>query len=352
MWCSKYGPKSFSELDFHQDKGTSLKQLVSVGDFPHLLFHGPIGSGRRTLITCLLNEIYGSCIERTKVEEMEFSTASKKIQINAISSPCHMMLTPSDVGMQDRVVVQEVIKKIAQTNQVTSSAGKRFKVIVLDDVDNLTKDAQQALRRTMEKYSNICRLILVCNSISKVIEALRSRTLPIRVPSPSNNDIEKMLQRIAKFEELTIPRKLLDRILCEADGNVQRAILLLETCRIQNYPFTDYQEVTTLEWKPIVKNIANLLVQEQTPARLINVRDQFYNLLGHLIPSAIIFEDLLDALLPLCDEKLKLKVIDLAATCQHRCALGTKSIFHLEAFAAGFMCIYKSFIFDNLDGFC
>jgi replication factor C subunit 3/5 len=122
-------------------------------------------------------------------------------------------LIHSDVGIYDRVVIQELIKTIAQTKQINSSEQRSFKgetrttivenqyytdnslvvidclVIVIVEVDKLTRDAQHGLRRTMEKYVGSCRLILCCNSTSRVIPAIRSRCLAIRVAAPTIDEV-------------------------------------------------------------------------------------------------------------------------------------------------------------------
>ena len=120
-----------------------------------------------------------------------------------LMSPC-----VSDAGIYDSVVVQELLKEMAQ-NQTLDTAGKPFKglcsyfaclclriacaVVLLTEVERLTKNAQHALRRTMEKYAASCRLILSCNSTSKVIPAIRSRCLGVRVPAPSSEEVGKEL---------------------------------------------------------------------------------------------------------------------------------------------------------------
>lgn len=102
-------------------------------------------------------------------------------------------MNPSDAGIYDRIVITDIIKQIAQTNVIDTSGVRNFRVIVLSEVDELTKDAQHALRRTMEKYVATCRLILCVNSTSRVIPAIKSRCLGIRVPSPSIDDITNIL---------------------------------------------------------------------------------------------------------------------------------------------------------------
>jgi replication factor C subunit 3/5 len=153
------------------------------------MFYGPSGAGKKTRIMCLLRELYGTGVERLRNEVMHFTTPSnRKIEIMTVGSNYHIEVNPSDVGIYDRVVVTDMIKQIAQTQQIDSAGQKDFKVIVLSEVDDLTKDAQHALRRTMEKYAATCRLVLCVNSTSRVIPAVKSRCLGIRVSAPSHAD--------------------------------------------------------------------------------------------------------------------------------------------------------------------
>ena len=110
--------------------------------------------------------------------------------------------------------------------------------MLLNEVDNLSKEAQHGLRRTMEKYSQACRLVLVCNSVSKVLDAVRSRCLPIRVAAPSTTEVEALLHDVAKREKLTLPPELAGRVAAHSERNMRRALLSLEACRAHQYPFT------------------------------------------------------------------------------------------------------------------
>uniref|UniRef100_T1GZC7 Replication factor C C-terminal domain-containing protein n=1 Tax=Megaselia scalaris TaxID=36166 RepID=T1GZC7_MEGSC len=163
-----------------------------------------------------------------------------------------------------------------------------FKVIVLSEVDELTKDAQHALRRTMEKYIATCRIILSVNSTSRVIPAIRSRCLGIRVAAPTEDEIVSVLQYTCKKESLSIPDGLAKRIAHQSDRNLRRAILMLEACKVQQYPFTVNQEITELDWQMYLRETANQILMHN----------------------------------------------------------GSKHIFHLEAFVAQFMNIYKKYLSD------
>jgi replication factor C subunit 3/5 len=142
--------------------------------------------------------------------------------MTTVASAYHIEINPGDAGNADRYVVQEVIKEMAQYNPVGGEATRAWKVLLLSEVDRLSKEAQAALRRTMEKYTATCRLILVATSPSKVIEPLRSRCLGVRVPLPQNPELMGVLQAVAKKEGVTLPQPVAARISQAAGRNVRR----------------------------------------------------------------------------------------------------------------------------------
>ncbi|CAL8142035.1 unnamed protein product [Orchesella dallaii] len=342
MWVDKYRPRSLDELDYHKDMAQNLKHLVKSPDFPHLLVYGPSGAGKKTRIAAILRELYGPGADRVRIQRQAFDTPSKKkIEITTYSSNYHIEVNPSEVGFQDRVVVQELIKHVAETHPLDQHP---FKVIVLQEVDRLSKDAQDALRRTMEKYISSCRLILCALSTSRVTPAIQSRCLPLRVAAPSKNQIVKVLQIVSKKEGIIMPLELADRISDSADGNLRRAILMLESCRAEKYPFVDKQPIVEPDWEKYLRETAFIIVQEQSPQRLLLVRERLYELLCHCIPADLIFRGLLKELVKNCDNQLKAEVCAEAARCQWRSTRGSKTIIHIEEFVAKFMAIYKRFI--------
>lgn len=126
------------------------------------------------------------------------------------------------------MIIQNVIKETASVQNVDFRQGKKFKVIVIHEADNLTKDAQAALRRTMEKYMANCRIIMTCTCLSKIIMPIRSRCLSLRIPSPTNEDIRKLLKDIRAKENLTFNDRLLDAIVENSNRNVRKAINTLQ----------------------------------------------------------------------------------------------------------------------------
>ncbi|KAG1792382.1 P-loop containing nucleoside triphosphate hydrolase protein, partial [Suillus subaureus] len=141
--------KTLDDLHYHQSLSTRLKSLLT---FHTCSSTGPSGAGTKTRISCCtLRQLFGSC----------------------------------EAGNYDRVVIQDLLKEIAQTQQVDLNAKHRFKVVVINEADSLSRDAQAALRRTMEKYMSNMRIILCANSTSKLIAPIKSRCLLMRVAAPN-----------------------------------------------------------------------------------------------------------------------------------------------------------------------
>ncbi|XP_072768695.1 replication factor C subunit 3 isoform X2 [Nerophis lumbriciformis] len=342
LWVDKYRPTSLGKLDYHKEQASQLKNLVQRGDFPHLLVYGPSGAGKKTRIMCLLRELYGAGVEKLRIEHQTIVAPSKKkIEINTIASNYHLEVNASDAGNQDRVVIQELIKTVAQSQQIQSSTQRDFKVVLLTEVDRLTKDAQHALRRTMEKHMFTCRLILCTTSTSKVIGPIRSRCLAVRVPLPSSEQVCRVLTAVCKKEGLLLPPDLAQRISQKSGRNLRKALLM--------YPFSPDQDVPETDWEAYLRETANAIVSQQSPQRLLEVRARLYELLTHCIPADIIMKGLVTELLNNCDGQLKTEVAHMAAYYEHRLQLGSKAIYHLEAFTAKFMATYKKFMEDGLD---
>ncbi|XP_027175760.1 replication factor C subunit 3 [Coffea eugenioides] len=351
LWVDKYRPKTLDKVLVHKEVAENLKKLVTEQDCPHLLFYGPSGSGKKTLIMALLRQMFGPSTDKVKVEnktwKVEAGTRTLDIELTTMLSTHHVEMNPADAGFRDRYVVQEIIKEMAKNRPLDAKGKKGFKVLVLNEVDRLSREAQHSLRRTMEKYSSSCRLILCCNSSSKVSEAVRSRCLNVRISAPTEDEMVRVLEFIGKKEGLQLPPGFAARIAEKSNRSLRRAILLFETCRVQQYPFTNNQAIPPMDWEEYVSEIASDIMKEQSPKRLFQVRGKLYELLTNCIPPEIILKRLLYELLKKLDSELKHEVSYWAAYYEHRMCLGQKAIFHLEAFVAKFMSIYKGFLIST-----
>eukprot|EP01032_Pedospumella_encystans_P021205 gene21205-24067_t len=146
LWVDKNRPTTLGKLSLHADVNAKLLALSHGEELPHLLIYGPPGAGKKTRVMALMREIYGAGVERIKLEHRTFKTSSgKPIEIGTLGSNYHIECNPSDVGTNDRFVIQEVIKEIASHTNLSTTAqpgSRSFKIVLLTEVDRLSKQAQ------------------------------------------------------------------------------------------------------------------------------------------------------------------------------------------------------------------
>ncbi|KAF7362416.1 AAA domain-containing protein [Mycena venus] len=361
LWVDKFRPRALDDLHYHEGLSARLKSLAASGDFPHMLFYGPSGAGKKTRITCTLRQLFGPGVEKLKIDQRVFLSPSKrKIEVNIVQSNFHLEITPSEAGNYDRVVIQELLKEIAQTQQVDLNAKQRFKgaaihsplerfcecivdwtVVIINEADSLSRDAQAALRRTMEKYMSNMRIILCANSTSRLIAPIKSRCLLMRVAAPSDDEMQTVLTYVARRAYFDLPPEAAQEIIKDSGGNLRKAILVLEALKMQSPDLSGPLTIAKPDWETYCQKVAVLIVTEQTPARVMEIRTKFYELLSHCIPPTVILKTIAEAVVSQVDETLKAEIMHWAAFYEVRMRIGSKKIYHLEAWVVKVMSLYK-----------
>ncbi|GKT31647.1 replication factor c subunit 3 [Aduncisulcus paluster] len=377
LWLDKYRPQTIKDLDYQKESFERLGDLVSGNDFPHMLFYGPPGAGKKTRIFSLLNKVFGHSVDKLWVERRKVKEGSEQ-SIAIISSPYHIELNPSDAGRNDRLVVSEIIKEMASYAAVNreieaegekssglhahfsaakkksskhskdeeddedtkpSHSAPRFKVIVLNDADMLSRGAQQALRRTMELYVRSCRLILVAETPSKIIEPLKSRCLCVRVPAPTDEQVFDLLKDV--YDQENESSRLYDMsdsdiltITKMCKGNLRRGILTLQATCAQRTHLRKKTMPEEAEWRLLIHQIAQRIIDKQDGQALLSARTDCYDLLTSCIPTDIIFEELTMTFLQKLPDSVHSFITFYAALYEMRAVKGTKAIYHIEAFLA------------------
>lgn len=200
IWTEKYRPSKFDEVVGQQEIVKRIRSLVQAMNIPHLLFAGPAGTGKSTLALIIVKELFGPAWKENYLE-----------------------LNASDERGID--VVRQKVKDFARTRAIGNVP---FKVIFLDEADALTREAQQALRRTMENYSGTCRFILSCNYSSRIIDPIQSRCVVFRFRLLEKKDISHVIKRISENEKLTISEDSFETLYETSEGDCRRAINLLQ----------------------------------------------------------------------------------------------------------------------------
>ncbi len=211
LWTEKYRPKTLGEIIDQEEIVSRLQEFVKRAAMPHCLFAGPPGTGKTTAALCLAHDLFGVRFQDVFME-----------------------LNASDERGID--VVRTTVKEFARMASLSSVP---FKILVLDEADNMTSDAQSALRRTMEKYTDTCRFVLCCNYSGRIIEPIQSRCALFRFTPLPDEKIVENLHRIAKNEGLKFTETGLKSIVEVAEGDLRKSINTLQAASSMSKGITE-----------------------------------------------------------------------------------------------------------------
>ncbi|XP_076897629.1 replication factor C subunit 2-like [Bidens hawaiensis] len=230
-WVEKFRPTKVKDIVGNADAVSRLQVIARDGNMPNLILAGPPGTGKTTSILALAHELLGPTYKEAVLE------------LNA----------SDDRGID---VVRNKIKMFAQM-KVTLPAG-RHKVIILDEADSMTSGAQQALRRTMEIYSNSTRFALACNTSSKIIEPIQSRCALVRFSRLSDDEILGRLKIVVDAEKVPYVPEGLEAIIFTADGDMRQALNNLQAT-FAGFRFVNQENVFKVCDQPHPLHVKNMV---------------------------------------------------------------------------------------------
>ena len=307
IWTEKYRPQRLSEVINQKHVVDRLKAWVKSGSIPNMLFAGSAGIGKTTLALCLARELY----DKHWKENFQELNASDERGID---------------------IVRGRIKDFAKMKPF----GANFKIIFLDESDALTPEAQQALRRTMEKFSAVCRFILSCNYSSRIIDPLQSRCAVFRFKKMNEKQVADYLNRIIKAEKLRASKDALSAIYELSEGDLRKATNLLQAGAAMGKINKDSIYDVAMQAKPYdVRTMLDFTMN----GKFIDARNKLYDL---LINQGLSGEDIVREIhrqifeleVP---EETKLDMLERTGEFEFRLNQGGSEEIQLEALLAHFL---------------
>jgi len=314
IWTEKYRPRDFSSVKGQDEIVKRIKAFVTAKNMPHLLFAGPAGTGKSSLSLIIVKELFGNAWHDNYLE-----------------------LNASDERGID--VIRQKVKNFARTKAL---ANVPFKIIFLDEADALTKEAQHALRRTMENYTSTCRFILSCNFSSKIIDPIQSRCASFRFTLLNEGNIATIIKDIAKNEKLNFDERAIKALYDISGGDCRKVINLLQASASVSKKITEeliYKIVAAAKPEDIKAIIQTALDGDFLSARrkLLDV------MLKQSLAGLDIIKDMQKEVWNLdIDDKLKVKLIEKIGETEFRLVEGSDEFVQLEALLASFVLARKS----------
>ncbi len=309
IWTEKYRPATFEEVVGQHEIIKRVRSLVQALNIPHLLFAGPAGTGKSTLALITVHELFGSTWKQNYLE-----------------------LNASDERGID--VVRQKVKDFARTKALGNVP---FKVIFLDEADALTKEAQQALRRTMENYTNTCRFILSCNYSSKIIDPIQSRCVVFRFKLLEKKDVAIVVKRIAEREKLAVKDDAIDALYEASEGDCRRTINLLQaTASISPDINTDMVNIIAAKSRPT--NL-KLVLDYALAGDFLSARDKMLDImLKDSISGVDIIREIQKEVWNLqIEPEIKVKLTEKTGEAEFRMVEGSDEFVQLQALLASFV---------------
>jgi replication factor C subunit 2/4 len=262
-WIEKFRPTNLDEIESQEEVISSLKNCIKIKNIPHLLFFGPSGCGKTSTILALAKELFGDKYWHDRVIELNAS---------------------DERGIK---VVRDKIKRYAMTsiNSPVDDNMPPWKIIILDEADNMTSDSQFALRKIMEDYSKVTRFCIICNYYNKIIDPIISRCSMYRFKLIPKELICKKLTDICKIENTIISNDNIELIERITRGDMRKAINFLQRCRNFKNFMSNTNNISSVRTvnTDIIENISGIMPIERLTLFIENSIDGNMDIVDKMI---------------------------------------------------------------------
>jgi replication factor C small subunit len=313
VWAEKYRPKSLKDVINQKHVTERLEAFVKDENIPHCLFAGSAGTGKTTCGLAMAHDFYG-----------------KDWRANIL-----------ETNASDERGIDVVRHKIKDFSRMKSIGNVPYKLVILDEADALTRDAQQALRRTMENFTRTTRFILICNYSSKIIDPIQSRCSVFRFRSLSENDQEKFIERIVKEEKLKISADGIKALISLAEGDLRRVANSLQVSSSLKKNITEdvvYEAASRAKPKDVEEMLKTIMKGNFNEAR----KKLHEMLLIQGLAAEDIIKEIHQQIYNLdIPEEDKIKLVDKTGEYDFRITEGGSDLIQLEALLAQFLLFSK-----------
>ncbi len=333
----KYKPSesTFDSTLLHNNIYKRLKLMSKDRGIPHIIFYGPPGSGKKTMVNAFLQMIYGKSITKLRETEYEIPGSGNKKRTEVVrNSQHHIIINPTGTNF-DKYLVHEIIKKYAMTSTIDyiQEATSKFRVIQISNVEKLSHSAQTSLRQMIEKNADKCRFIMICNNIGNVIGPLVSRCIQIRIPRPSSHKLFAFLVDTSIRHGGDPTFNDIDTIVKLSERNIKTALWYIEMANLK-YDFRSKLNNYYIVIESIVTLILTCNINE-----IENIRNILFNIMMSNYDASKILKDIEFKLIDSdkLNDSAKLNIILKASQVDYNLIRGRRNIIHFDAFVVNVM---------------
>ncbi|MBS3116925.1 replication factor C small subunit [Candidatus Woesearchaeota archaeon] len=311
IWTEKYRPTSFSNIKGQKEIVEKVAAFVKSGNMPHLLFSGPAGVGKTTLALVIARELFG---EQWRQNTLELNASDER-------------------GID---IIRVKVKDFARTKGIGEVP---FRLIYLDESDALTKEAQQALRRTMENYTRTCRFILSCNYSSKILDPIQSRCAVFRFKPLSKAEIYEVIMKVEKEEDLTLSEEAKKALFEVCEGDCRRLENIMQSCAVLNNKITP-EQVYSMASVAKPKEVNEVLTVAAS-GNFLEARKKLLNLmLDYGLSGLDVIKQMQKEIWNLTiSDRQKVQLVDKCGEVEFRMVEGSDEYLQLESFLAYVMTV-------------
>lgn len=306
IWTEKYRPQDFSEIKGQKEIVKRVKAFVEQKNMPHQLYAGPAGVGKSTLALVVAKKLFG---ENWRQNFLELNASDER-------------------GID---IIRNKVKDFARTKAIGDVP---FKIIFLDECDALTKEAQQALRRTMENFTQTCRFILSCNFSSKIIEPIQSRCVVFRFKPLDKREVFSIINHIAENEKLKIDERAKEALYLVSEGDCRKMENILQSCAAISKHIREelVYSIASVAKPQEVKEVLELALKN----KFILARKKLLDvMLNYSLSGLDLIKQIQQRILDLdLDPRKKMELIEACGEIEFRMTEGSDDYIQLEALLA------------------